>query len=263
MTVLPLQYAVDGPRHAPALLLLGELGTELDVWTPQLVALRPHLRVVRVNHRGHGSSPSAPGPYTLEELGLDALGVLDRLRVDRFAAAGVGVGATIGIWLALNAPERVDGLTLVGASPNFAPAELWRRRAALVREGGTRAVSHGAMVRWFTPGYPRRHPVHVARLRRDFEAVDAESFAGCLEAVAGTDLRVGVEGIKAPTCVITGAHDPTSPPAHGRAIARAVPDARYVEVPGAAHLVTVERADAVTSLLLEQLTGNPRGRSLG
>src|SRR5438094_8123982 len=68
MTV-QLHYTVDGPPGAPALLLASALGTTGAMWQPQVSALAQRFRLVRIDHRGHGKSPTPPGPYAIEDMG--------------------------------------------------------------------------------------------------------------------------------------------------------------------------------------------------
>jgi 3-oxoadipate enol-lactonase len=75
------------------------------------------------------------------------------------------------------------------------------------------------------------------------------------------DLRAGLSGITAPTLVVAGRQDPSIPPEHGEAIAAAVPGARFEVLDPGAHLASVERADAVTALIAEHLSGVRSGAS--
>ena len=109
--------------------------------------------------------------------------------------------------------------------------------------------------RWFTPEFAGSHPDIVARYRATISSIDPEGYAGCCEAIAAMDLRLGLPGVTAPTLVVSGRQDPSIPPEHGEAIAAAVPGARFTLLDPAAHLASVERADAVTSLIAEHLAG--------
>ena len=71
------------PDDAPPIVLVGSLGTSLEMWDPQVAALSECLRLIRVDHRGHGRSPVPPGPYTIEALGGDVLALVDRLALER------------------------------------------------------------------------------------------------------------------------------------------------------------------------------------
>ena len=101
----------------------------------------------------------------------------------------------------------------------------------------------------------------MARYRATIAGIDAEGYAGCCEAIAGMDLRGGLPGITAPTLVVAGRQDPSIPPEHGEAIAAAVPGARIEILDPGAHLASVERAEAVTSLIAGHLAGRTEGVS--
>lgn len=253
MATTPLQYRLDGPRHAPAVLLVPAFGTKLSVWEPQMPALVRSRRVLRVNHRGHGSTPAPEGPYTVESLALDLLTLLDEHGVDRVSAAGSGLGAALVLWLAANAPHRVDRLVLFAAAPRTPLPETWEDLAARVRRGGLPAVTADVIRPWFTPDFADRHPEIEARLAADFEKLDPSGFAACCEAVAAMDQRHLIAAVEADTLVVSAAHDPLVPPGHGRRLAGGIAHSRFEVVSGAAHLLGVERADRVSELLVEHL----------
>jgi 3-oxoadipate enol-lactonase len=84
-------------------------------------------------------------------------------------------------------------------------------------------------------------------------ATDPGGYAACCEAIAAMDLRAGLPSVRAPALVLSGAQDPSIPPSHGRVIADAIPGSRYELLDPAAHLATVERADAVNQLIADFL----------
>jgi 3-oxoadipate enol-lactonase len=262
MIPVDLNCAISGPDDAPVLLLGGSLGTTLEMWDPQVSELSAAHRVVRFEHRGHGGSPVPTGPYTIDQLGTDVVTMLDRLGLSHVSYCGLSIGGMVGQWLAINAPERIDKLILLCTSPHLPPASDWSARAATVREAGTaEVVADAVLSRWFTPGYAASHHDIVARYRAMICSVDPEGYAGCCEAIADMDLRDGLRGITAPTLVVAGRQDPSIPPAHGEAIAAAIPGARVEILDPGAHLASVERADAVTALIAEHLDGTPPGAS--
>ncbi len=72
MTVRP-HHVVDGPADGPVLVLVGSLGSTVEMWRPQLPALVGRFRVVRVDLPGHGASPAQPGEYRMAELPAGSL----------------------------------------------------------------------------------------------------------------------------------------------------------------------------------------------
>ncbi len=255
MTARALHHEVSGAAPGALPLVLGNsLGTTLAMWDPQLAELTQRAAVVRFDYRGHGGSPVPPGPYTIDELGGDLLALLDRLEIEQASYCGVSLGGMLGMWLAINAPERVDRLVLISTAAHLPPAEGWYTRAATVRAAGSAgAVAEAVLSRWFTEPYAREHPDVVERHRRMIAATAAEGYASCCEAIAELDLRAGLPSIQAPTLVISAAQDPATPPAHGRAIASAIPGAELEVLDPGAHLCSVERAEDVTRLIVHHL----------
>jgi 3-oxoadipate enol-lactonase len=251
---MELHHVIDGPTDAPVVVLGGSLGSTLEMWAPQMPALVDRFRVVRYDHRGHGGTPSVPGPYSLDDLGGDVVELLDRLGIERAHVGGLSLGGMVSMWLAVNAPERVDRLALLCTSASLGPPTRWHERVAAVRAGGTEAIADATIARWFTAGFAAREPDQVAKFRSMIVATDAEGYAGCCEAIAGMDLLPELSRIEASTLIVAGADDPSTPPEHAEAIAERIPNARVEVLDDAAHLASWERADAVTELVVDHLT---------
>jgi 3-oxoadipate enol-lactonase len=257
--MIPVDLNCDstGPDGAPVLLLAGSLGTTLTMWEPQVPRLAATHRVIRFDHRGHGGSPVPNGPYSIEDLGGDVLAMIDRLGLERVSYCGLSIGGMVGQWLGINAPDRIETLVLICTAAHLpAAASLYGERAAAVRAAGTPAVVADAVVaRWFTPAYAEAHPDVASSYRTMIAGIDPEGYAGCCEAIAAMDLRDGLSAIQAPTLVIAGAQDPAIPSEHGQAIARAITGASFTVLDPGAHLLSVERAEAVTELISGHVNG--------
>lgn len=255
MSACALNVEVSGPERAPVLVLGGSLGTTLAMWEPQLPALERSVRVVRIDHRGHGGSPVPAAPYTLADLGADVLAVLDRLGLERVSYAGVSLGGMIGLWLAVHAPERIDRLVAICSSAHVEPGPFHERARAVRAAGSTRAIADAVVERWLTPAYAAAHPERREWLRAMVIGTDPEGYAGCCEAIAGLDLRSELGSVRAPALVVGGAQDASLPATeHAERVAAAIPGARYELLDPAAHIPTVERADAVNRLILGHLS---------
>ena len=255
MDRLPLDWQADGPQGAPTLVLLGSVGSSMQMWEPCLEPLAERFRVVRIDMRGHGrSAPAPPGlPCSLADLGNDVLGVLDQIGAARVHLAGLSLGGMIAMWLAVHHPERIGRLALLCTSAHLPPAQNWTDRAAAVRAGGMEAVADTVLARWTTPDLAARNPELVAGLRAMFTATDAESYAQCCEAIGVMDQRADLGRIAAPTLVIGAVQDLSTPPEHQRLIAGAIPGARLELLDPSAHLATVERPGEIAALLLDHL----------
>jgi 3-oxoadipate enol-lactonase len=252
-----LGHDVHGPADAPVLVLGSSVGTDRTMWDAALPRLAERFRVVRYDHRGHGTSPVPPGPYDLAGLAGDVVRLLDALGIERAHLGGLSLGGMVAMQLAATRPERVDRLGLVCTAAHVPPASMWAERAATVRTAGPQALVDAVFARWFTPagaGSPE-----ARRLREVFLAQPPEGYAGCCEAVGAMDLRRLLGRITAPTLVVAGAEDPGMPPPHAEAIAAGIAagggSAEVVVLPAAAHLAAVERPDAVADLLVRHFAG--------
>jgi 3-oxoadipate enol-lactonase len=225
----------------PVLVLPSSLGTTAHLWDANTRHWVDSFRLLPYDQRGRGS---------VAELGGDLLELLDEHGFDRVSVCGLSLGGATAMWVAANAPERVDRLVLACTSARFGEPEPWLERAAVVREQGLEPIADGLVARWFTPAAP---PELVARFRRMLVETPRASYAACCEALARWDFREQLEEITAPTLVIAGAEDPATPPEHSELIADRIPKARLAVLPRAAHLANVEQAEAFSKLVAKHL----------
>jgi 3-oxoadipate enol-lactonase len=251
---LRVRCEVGGPPGAPVVVLSHSLGTDLTMWEPQVPALVASFRVLRYDTRGHGGTTVTPGAYTLAQLAEDVLRLLDALDVAQGHFCGLSMGGLIGMWLGAHAPERVGRLVLSNTAARIGTVEGWNERIRAVRERGMKSIAPAVSERWFSPEFRDRSPEVVERARARLETTAPEGYAGCCAAIRDADERADVRNITAPTLVIVGSLDPSTPPAEGRCLAEAIPGARYAELP-ASHLSCLEAAEAFTSELIGFLGG--------
>lgn len=253
MPAVEVHAEVSGSERAPAVLLIGSLGSTLEMWDPQLPALSEH-RVIRHDTRGHGRSPVPAGPYAMDDLVDDAVALLGRLGVEQVHVVGLSLGGMIALRLAAREPDRISSAVVLCTAARLAPASAWTDRAAAVRAGGTGAVADAVVARWFTDAFRERQPDVVAATRDMIASTPVEGYAACCEAIGSADLREDLRDVRCPLLAIAGADDPATPPEHLSIIADGVPDGRVVVLPQAAHLASVEQSDAVNELLVAHLS---------
>lgn len=254
---IDLHYRVEGRPDAPVLVLSHALGLSLAMWDPQVPRLSKQLRVIRYDHRGHGGSPVPAGPYRIEDLGRDLLRLLDSLELDRVAFCGLSLGGMVGLWLAANAPERVDRLVVCCTAARMPRPDDYAARAKLVRAQGMAAIADGVIGRWFTPEFPVRRPDVVAWIKGLLLASPPEGYAATCQALAAMDMRDDLPRIAVPTLVIAAADDQSTPIEQSREIAQRIPGAELVLIDDASHLANVEQPEAVAEQILTQSLGQP------
>jgi 3-oxoadipate enol-lactonase len=247
-----LFYQWDGLERAPVLILSNSLGTTHRMWDPQVTAFTKHFRLLRYDTRGHGQSSITPGPYTIERLSWDVVHLLHFLQLKHVCFCGLSMGGMIGMFLGANAPDRFRKIVLCNTSAKVGTRETWNARIDAVQKSGMRAVAAGILERWLTPAYRSSHPVETAGILRMLEEANPEGYAACSAAVRDMDQRNILQNIKVPALVLAGTHDPATPPADGKFLAKHIPAASYVEV-NAAHLSNIEAQDDFNKCVVEFL----------
>lgn len=249
---LTIHYALSGRADAPVVTLSNSLGTNFSMWDAQAPALEREFRLLRYDQRGHGQTSAPKGPYSIEMLAHDFLGLLDSLNIDKVSFCGLSMGGMTGMWLGLHAAERIHKLALSNTGARIGTAEVWNARIEAVRKSGMKAIAPGVVERWFTPGFRAASPAAISVTLHMLENTHPEGYAGCCEAIRDSDQSGEISAIRLPTLVIAGAKDPATPPASGRFVAERIPGAQYVEL-SAAHLSNIEAPAQFTSELLRFL----------
>jgi 3-oxoadipate enol-lactonase/4-carboxymuconolactone decarboxylase len=248
-----IYWRSDGHQEAPPLLLSNSLGTDCAFWDPVMPRLVEYFHVIRMDTRGHGASDAPQGPYSMAMLADDALAVADAAGLQRFSFAGVSMGGGIGMHLAIHHPERIAQLLLSNTATSF-PAEIFNQRIGLVREGGMKAVVDSVLQRFFTDGFRARQSPVLASVRSTLLRLDPVGYIGCCAAVRDANFDSGLDAITAPTLVLVGEHDQSTPPEKGRAIAAAIKGAQLASLP-VAHLSHPEQPAAFVDLAVPFLLG--------
>ncbi len=254
-----LRYRDEG-RGRPIVLVHGWT-LDLEMWDPQVGALRNTFRVIRLDRRGHGLSDGIPTPEGDSE---DLAALCNHLRLTRVALIGMSQGVRGVLGFARAAPERVGALILDGPpalDSESDPDVSLRRYAALVRTHGVEAFRH----EW------ARHALMQLRT----ENPDARALlAAMIARYAGNDLshpapraepaatRVPLESLTAPALVLSGEYDLPRRRQAAAQIAARLPHAELAVIPGAGHLPNLDNPDAYSRLCQEFLTRHwPRDTS--
>ena len=242
-------WADDGDPGAPPIVLLHSLGSDRTMWQPQVEALRDDHRIVRIEARGHGQAPSPPGPYTIDDLGIDVLDVADELGLDTFHLCGVSMGGQTALWVAVHHPDRLRSLVAANTAPKVGSAEGWQARIDAVRTHGLAGIRDDVLARFFAPGFADADPTAFAEAQAAFVRADDEGYAACCGALATADLTDRVGDVTAPTLVVGGQHDVATPPDQARDLHDAIPGSDLLVLGGAAHLSNLERPTTFTAVL--------------
>ena len=254
-----LHYRLAGPADAPVLALVNSLGTDARIWDRVIAALALRYRVLSYDKRGHGLSDTPAGDYALDDHVADLLGLLDHLGIGRLALAGVSIGGLIAQAVALQASERLSALVLCDTAPKVGDAASWNGRIETVRGQGMAAIADLVMDRWFSPGFQQGHAEELAGWRNLFLRSDPQGYAATCATLRDADLRAEIGAIAAPTLVVAGEADRSTPVDLVRACADAIAGARFEILPGVGHIPSIEQPAALAALIEQFLKENRHG----
>jgi pimeloyl-ACP methyl ester carboxylesterase len=243
-----------GSAGDPALLLLHGAGNSMMAWDAelceQLAAQGRH--VIRLDSRDAGRSPraEAPGGYSLHDLAADVVECLDALDLPAATLAGISQGGMTAQIVAVEHPDRVDGLALISttilgdeALPGPDPALFsgepeppdWNDRAAVVRHLVELERPYAGET------FDEELMARVAERSADHADDIATQLSYPFQAETGELVGPRLGEIRAPTVVVHGTADPMFPLAHGEALAAAIPGARLLALDGFGHAALPRR----------------------
>jgi len=237
-----------GNQHAVALLCVHALGTSHRIYDGVIDALGWRGPVLRYDLRGHGLSEVGDQPYTISSLARDASQLLDRLGVEAVVVCGLSVGGLIAQELA-RVDRRVLAAVLCGTAARIGTAAAWRARIDQVRAAGVQSSSEVVLGRWFGPTFRASEPELVRGCRCLLERTPEAGYLGMLSALADADLSEHAPDIRVPVLVVSGELDEATTPSDGERLAALIPGARFELLPGARHLLSVERPRELAALI--------------
>jgi pimeloyl-ACP methyl ester carboxylesterase len=240
-----ISYQSQG--DGPTLLLSHGYSATAQMWAGQLDALTHRYRVITWDMRGHGlsDSPTDPAAYSEEATVADMAAILDGCGVERAAIGGLSLGGYMSLAFHAVHPERVGALLLFDTGPGYRSDEGragWNGYAARMAEAfesrGLDALGSSAEVQ--------------ASTHRSAEGL-AKAARGMLAQRDATVID-SLPTIKVPTLILVGAEDKAflAPTDY---MAKKIPDATKVVIPGAGHAANIDQPDAFNKAVLEFLAG--------
>ncbi|MGO1055141.1 alpha/beta fold hydrolase [Crossiella sp. CA198] len=240
----------------PPLLFWPSLLMDSALWTAQAEYFAGTRQVLLVDPPGHGGSEPLGQEFTFEECATCVRQILDHLGLDRADFVGNSWGGMIGGTFAARYPDRIGAAVLMNCTASPAGRRqrieygLLTRVARLL--GGVRAPLVPSVLNAFLgPTSLRSRPHAVAAIRAALRRINVHSVTWAVTSVVPRrpDQR-GLFGlIRTPVLVVAGVQDQTFPVAETRAMADAIPGARFVVLDNAAHLAALEVPETVNTLI--------------
>jgi pimeloyl-ACP methyl ester carboxylesterase len=225
-------YATYG-SGPPVILLHGGLGHSGN-WGYQVPALLSNdYRAVLIDSRGHGRSARDARPYRYDVMAFDVAAVMDALRLERAGLVGWSDGACTALVLAANAPARVAGVFFFAC--NMDPS-------------GVKEIEE------LTPILQRC----ISRHKQDYAQLSAtpdqfEEFSSAVSLMQSTQPNYSpsdLAAINAPVAIVQSEHDEFIKREHAEYLARSIPHAEFVLLPGVSHFAPLQRPEHFNRVML-------------
>ena len=245
-----IHYQVIGaPEGKPTLVFGNSLGTDFRIWRDVIVRLAGDFAIVTYDKRGHGLSDAPDGPYKMDDHVADLAGLLDHLGADPAVVVGLSVGGMIAQGLAIERPDLVRGLVLVGTLAKFGEASFWNERMAAVEDATLPVYAEAIVDRWFGAPYKERAGDDLLGYRNMVARTPEGGYLGTCAALRDADYRAAVRELSVPAIAIAGEHDLSAPPDAMADLARLIPDCRFETIPGSGHIPCVEQPEYLVEVI--------------
>jgi len=250
---IEINYELSGKEGAPWLVLSHSLACTVRMWDPQVEAFKDRFRILNYDMRGHGATSAPQGPYTLDMLAEDVLGLLSFLKIKSAIYCGLSIGGMIGQTIAIRGGHPFTKMVLADTTHTQPPEAIkqWEDRISIARSKGMAGLVDGTMERWFTEPYRKKNSPEFQKIRDLVLKTPVAGFVGCGQAIMKLNTTARLKDIKLPVLAITGEQDGAAPGT--KYIGEHIPGAKYVGIPNAAHIANVEQAEAFNRGLREFL----------
>jgi pimeloyl-ACP methyl ester carboxylesterase len=239
-------YFEDTRTEKPPLLLIAGLASDEVSWIFQKPEFAAKHRLISCDNRGVGRSPKPPGPYTIAAMAADVLELLDGLELEKVSLLGHSMGGAIAQYLAMEFPQRVDRLVLACTfsrleGRSIPVVESW---AGVLKLGASHEVVGNTLFPWLYTerflSFPGNLDACISALAQHPYPMEGEPVHAQVAALRGFDSSAHLHRINAPTLVLAAEEDLLVSPSSCRALAEAIPGAKYELLPGTAHSCMLE-----------------------
>ncbi|MDP3936687.1 MAG: alpha/beta fold hydrolase [Deltaproteobacteria bacterium] len=228
-----------------------------EMFVHQVKALSGNYRCINVDYRNHGRSGGVHKEWTIHDYVDDNIALAEHLGIKQAHWVGLSQGGMMAMRLALKRPDLVRSLLILDSSAEGeeeANIPNYEMMANMAAEQGPETVVEGVMPIFFAADFNRDQPDQIAAYRKKFIDGNSEALKWAVFAVTRRDdVSKKISAIKAPTLVIVGEQDSATVPAHSELIARSIPGATLVTIPGAGHMSPLEKPEPVNRALSEFL----------
>ena len=247
-----LYYEFHGPEGGELLILNNGVFMSTASWAFQLPDLCRRYRVLAYDMRGQGQSEHPAGEYTLELHAEDLVALMDALGLDKAHMVGTSYGGELNLVLGIRHAERCRSLVIIASVSHSDPLlvamiERWRIAARL---GDGPQFFRLIYADTYSEGFLVQRPDLIPMAEKRYAELDLPAAERLLASFQAFNVQADLGHIKVPTCIVSAELDILKPRRYGDLLHRAIAGSEFHLIPDAGHVVVLEKAAEVNTIIL-------------
>ena len=254
-----LHYEFHGPEDGELLILNNGVFMSTAAWAFQLPELAMRYRVLAYDMRGQGQSEHPESEYSLELHAQDLVALMDALGLAKAHMVGTSYGGELNLLMGIHHPERCQSLVIIASVSHSDPLlvamiERWRL-AARLNDGP--AFFRLIYADVYSEAFLASRPDLIPMAEQRYSLLDLPAAGRLIESFQRFNVTADLGRISVPTCLVAAELDLLKPPKYAELMHRAIPGSEYHLIPGAGHVVVIEKAGEVNTIILGFLARHP------
>jgi pimeloyl-ACP methyl ester carboxylesterase len=248
-----IQLAYDDHGTGLPLVFLHAFPLNRSMWAPQIAMLSAQFRTIAMDLRGHGESDAPLWNFSLEHYADDVRALLDHLAIPQAVLVGLSMGGYVSLAFSRKYGDRLRAVVLADtrAQADSPEGRMGRFHLAQTAVGhGSEAVADIMLPKLLGATALQTNQKLVAYVRKTIQATSVSGIVTDLMAMADRpDSVLQLGTLTAPSLIVVGQEDNTTPLADAQLMAERIPDARLAVIPAAGHLSNLEQPGAFNELV--------------
>ena len=254
-----LYFEFHGPESGELVILNNGVFMNTGSWVFQLPDLAKRYRVLTYDMRGQGQSEHPESDYSLELHAEDLVALMDALGLAKAHLVGTSYGGELNLLMGIRHPERCHSLTIIASVSHSDPLlvamiERWRLAAML---GDGPRFFRLIYADTYSEGFLSDRPDLIPMAEQRYASLDLPAAVRLIESFQRFNVTADLGRIQVPTCIVSAELDLLKPRKYGELMHRAIAGSEFHVIPGAGHVVVLERAAEVNTIILGFLAKHP------
>jgi aminoacrylate hydrolase len=252
-----VKIAVNIGGKGDNVLFVSGLGGRASFWDKTNQDLKKEFNIISYDHRGCGQSSRSKIKYSIEQMSIDTIKIMDQLSIEKVHFVGHSTGGAIGQFIALNFPDKINKLVLSSswAGPNPYFLNLFQSRRNILNQGNAELYLTDGILRSYPPKYLSENPEIISSTTAErlemFPGIEIEDSR--INAVLQHDLRTEIHKIKHKTLIICASDDQITPVELSEELAENIPNTEKRILPFGGHFTPHTQAKKYNDCILKFL----------